>query len=152
MEYCLATKNGHFMNTDGVYPLLTLHYFGKIGVIAFFIGVVASTFASMDSCIAALTTAFSYDFLDIENKPPDFKKKLKNLVLLGVNGSHVFHRHVILEQPGCHHQYDFQNSRLYLRADFGSIPDRIIFQNTIPGRNGFLWPCVSGGRTHLAIE
>jgi Na+/proline symporter len=56
-------------------------------VIAFFIGVVASTFASMDSCIAALTTAFCYDFLDIEKKPLTIRKKLKNLVLLGVNGT-----------------------------------------------------------------
>ena len=83
----LTTKDGHFLNTDGVYPLLTLNYFGKIGVIAFFIGVVASTFASMDSCIAALTTAFCYDFLDIEKKPLTIRKKWKNLVLLGVNGT-----------------------------------------------------------------
>jgi len=82
----LATQDGHFVNTDGVYPLLTLHYFGRVGVIAFFIGVVASTFASMDSCIAALTTACCYDFLDIENKPQELKKKIKNRVLLAVNG------------------------------------------------------------------
>jgi Na+/proline symporter len=81
----LATQNGHLVNTDGVYPLLTLNYFGKIGVIAFFIGVVASTFASLDSCITALTTAFCYDFMHIENKSHAKRKKIKNLVLLGVN-------------------------------------------------------------------
>ena len=77
--------NGQFVNTDGLYPLLTLNYFGKIGAIAFLIGVIASTFASIDSCIAALTTAFSYDFLDIENKPHESKNRIKNRVLLGVN-------------------------------------------------------------------
>jgi len=77
--------NGQFVNTDGLYPLLTLNYFGKIGAIAFLIGVIASTFASIDSCIAALTTAFSYDFMDIENKPHESKNKIKNRVLLGVN-------------------------------------------------------------------
>ena len=82
----LATENGHFVNTDSIYPQLTLNHFGQIGVIAFFIGVVASTFASMDSCIAALTTAFSYDFMDIENQPNALRKKIKNRVLLGVNG------------------------------------------------------------------
>ncbi len=81
----LSTKDGKFLNTDDLYPLLTLNYFGKIGAVAFLIGVIASTFASIDSCIAALTTAFSYDFMDIENQPHESKKKIKNAVLLGVN-------------------------------------------------------------------
>jgi len=81
----LIKQNGHFLNTDDLYPLLTLNYFGKIGAVAFLIGVVASTFASIDSCIAALTTAFSYDFMDIGNKPPEVKKKIKTWVLIGVN-------------------------------------------------------------------
>ncbi len=81
----LTTQNGQFVNTDDLYPLLTLNYFGKIGAVAFLIGVIASTFASIDSCIAALTTAFSYDFMDIENQPHESKKKTKNRVLLGVN-------------------------------------------------------------------
>jgi Na+/proline symporter len=81
----LESQNGQFVNTDGLYPYLTLHYFGEIGAIAFFIGVVASTFASIDACITALTTAFSYDFLDFENKPHEQKKQIKNRVLLAVN-------------------------------------------------------------------
>jgi len=81
----LASQNGHFVNTDDLYPLLTLNYFGKIGAIAFLIGVIASTFASIDSCIAALTTAFSYDFMNIENQPHEARIKIKNRVLLGVN-------------------------------------------------------------------
>jgi len=81
----LIKQDGHFVNTDGLYPLLTLNYFGKIGAVAFLIGIIASTFASIDSCIAALTTAFSYDFMDIENKPHEEKKKIKTRVLIGVN-------------------------------------------------------------------
>ncbi len=81
----LETSNGQFVNTDGLYPLLTLNYFGKVGAIAFLIGVIASTFASIDSCIAALTTAFSYDFMNIEKQPHESKKRIKNRVLLGVN-------------------------------------------------------------------
>lgn len=81
----LARQGGVIVNTDDLYPLLTLHYFGMLGAVAFLIGVVASTFASIDSCIAALTTAVSYDFVDIENQPPEKKKKIKNIVLLGVN-------------------------------------------------------------------
>ena len=71
----LPTLQGNFVNTDEVYPLLTLHYFGQIGAIAFFIGVIASTFASIDACITALTTAFSYDFLDFENQPHEAKEE-----------------------------------------------------------------------------
>jgi Na+/proline symporter len=81
----LIKQDGHFVNTDGLYPLLTLNYFGKIGAVAFLIGVIASTFASIDSCIAALTTAFSYDFMNIENLPHESIKKTKNRVLFGVN-------------------------------------------------------------------
>lgn len=80
-----VVQDGKFLNTDDLYPLLTLNYFGKIGAIAFLIGVIASTFASIDSCIAALTTAFSYDFMDIENQPHEARKKIKDSVLLGVN-------------------------------------------------------------------
>ena len=81
----LVSQNGKFLNTDDLYPMLTLNYFGKIGAVAFLIGVIASTFASIDSCIAALTTAFSYDFMDIENQPHESRKKIKNSVLIGVN-------------------------------------------------------------------
>jgi Na+/proline symporter len=81
----LPTLNGHFINTDEVYPMLTLHHFGQLGAIAFFIGVVASTFASIDACITALTTAFSYDFLDFESQVHEAKKKIKNRVLFAVN-------------------------------------------------------------------
>lgn len=81
----LAALDGKFVNTDELYPLLTLNYFGKIGAIAFFIGVIASTFASIDSCIAALTTAFSYDFLDFENQSHESRVKIKYRVLFGVN-------------------------------------------------------------------
>jgi Na+/proline symporter len=81
----LPIENGQFAKTDEVYPLLTLNYFGQIGAMAFLIGVIASTFASIDSCIAALTTSFSYDFLDIENQAQARQERLKNRVLLGVN-------------------------------------------------------------------
>jgi Na+/proline symporter len=65
--------------------LLTLHYFGAVGAIAFLIAVIASTFASIDACITALTTAFSYDFLSMERLPHEKKKQVKSRVLLGVN-------------------------------------------------------------------
>lgn len=81
----LPQENGVYTATDQLYPLLALQYLGQIGATAFFIGVVASTFATIDSCITALTTAFSYDFMKIEQQPAAKRKQIKNLVLLGVN-------------------------------------------------------------------
>ena len=81
----LPMQNGHYTDTDAVYPLLTLHYFGQAGAIAFFIGVIASTFASIDACITALTTAFSYDFMRFEHRSTAAKLNIKKYTLLGVN-------------------------------------------------------------------
>ncbi|MBI5915512.1 MAG: sodium:solute symporter, partial [Bacteroidetes bacterium] len=80
-----AQLNGKYTRPDEVYPFLTMNHFGYIGTIAFLIGVVASTFASIDSCIAALTTSISYDFFGFEKQSSSEKKKIKNRVLLGVN-------------------------------------------------------------------
>jgi Na+/proline symporter len=81
----LAKENGLFVNTDTLYPLLTMHYFGKIGIVAFFIGVVASTFATIDACITALTTSISFDFFNYSALNDRQKKSTKNKVLVGVN-------------------------------------------------------------------
>lgn len=81
----LPVANGRFTHPDELFPGLTLRYFGSLGVVAFFIGVIASTFASMDSCIAALTTSLSYDFFDFANKPAPVQRRIKTWVLLFVN-------------------------------------------------------------------
>ena len=86
----LVQANGTIENTDSLYPLITLHYFGNLGAIAFLIGVVASTFASIDACITALTTVFCYDFMDIENKAHNEKRRIKNRVLIAVNAVMFF--------------------------------------------------------------
>ena len=83
----LTIKDGRIQDTDALYPLLTLHYFGSTGAIAFLIAVIASTFASIDACITALTTAFSYDFLKFESIPHAQKKRTRYRVLLGVNAT-----------------------------------------------------------------
>jgi Na+/proline symporter len=81
----IPKENGMYTHTDALYPFLTQTYFGKIGAITFFIGVVASTFATIDSCITALTTAFSFDFIKLDQQPEARRKILKNRVLIGVN-------------------------------------------------------------------
>ncbi len=79
----LEVENGKFINTDSLFPLLSLNHFGAIASISFILGITAASFSSADSALTALTTSFTYDFLDIQHKNSKEKKKLKNYVLLG---------------------------------------------------------------------
>ena len=80
----LPTDNhGSLINTDTLFPNLTLNYLGPIAGFSFLLGIIAASFSSVDSALTALTTSFTYDFLDISHKSSEEKKKLKNRVLLG---------------------------------------------------------------------
>lgn len=91
MLYLYATKygidlefeNGKFVNTDNLFPMLSLNHFGTIASISFILGITAASFSSADSALTALTTSFTHDFLDIKHKNPKEKKRLKNYVLFG---------------------------------------------------------------------
>lgn len=52
--------------TDLLFPMLALQHFGSIMGIVFILGLVAANYASADSALAALTTAFCIDFLGFE--------------------------------------------------------------------------------------
>lgn len=82
----LAMENGKYLNTDQLFPDLALNHLGLAAGISFLLGIIAASFSSVDSALTALTTAFTYDFLDIEHKPSDEKKRIKNQVLLGFSG------------------------------------------------------------------
>jgi len=79
----LEVENGKFINTDTLFPMLSLNHFGAIASISFILGITAASFSSADSALTALTTSFTYDFLDIQHKSSKEKKRLKNRVLLG---------------------------------------------------------------------
>ena len=81
----LPMENGHYTEPDRLYPELAMHYLGQAGTIAFFIGVVASTFATIDSCITALTTSISYDWFRFPTREAGQQKSIKRWALLGVN-------------------------------------------------------------------
>ncbi len=74
-------ENGKFINTDTLFPNLTLNYLGILAGVSFLLGIIAASFSSVDSALTALTTSFTYDFLDISHKSSEEKKKLKNRVL-----------------------------------------------------------------------
>ena len=79
----LDTLNGSFINTDDLFPMLSLNHFGIIASVSFILGITAASFSSVDSSLTALTTSFTHDFLDIQHKNSKEKKQLKNGVLLG---------------------------------------------------------------------
>ena len=69
--------------TDNTFPTVAMQYLGSFAGIIFFIGVIAAAFSSADSALAALTTAFCYDFMNIEHKKKESQKKIRISVHIG---------------------------------------------------------------------
>lgn len=69
--------------TDHLFPTLALNDFGKIAGIFFLLGITASSYASADSALAALTTGFCIDFLHFERRTEQQKQKYKLYVHIG---------------------------------------------------------------------
>lgn len=69
--------------TDDVYPTLAFEHLGLAVGILFLLGILASSYASSDSALTALTTAFCIDFLNFNKREEAEKKKLKFIVHIG---------------------------------------------------------------------
>lgn len=69
--------------TDYLYPTLALQHFGTTAAIFFLLGIIASSYASADSALASLTTAFCIDFLNFEKREETERQRLKFWVHLG---------------------------------------------------------------------
>lgn len=69
--------------TDHVFPTLALNNFGTIAGIFFLLGITASSYASADSALAALTTGFCIDFLNFHKRKEEQKSRLKLIVHIG---------------------------------------------------------------------
>ncbi len=76
-------ENGTLLDTDTLFPNLAINHLGLIAGISFLLGIIAASFSSIDSALTALTTSFTYDFLDISSKSSKEKLKLKNYVMFG---------------------------------------------------------------------
>jgi Na+/proline symporter len=78
-------------NSDEFYPMMALDVFnrpefGVVGIlvgIMFLIGITAATYASSDSALTALTTSFSIDFMNVQNKTEAETIRIKNWVHIG---------------------------------------------------------------------
>jgi Na+/proline symporter len=70
--------------SDDLYPMLALgNHFGPIAAVTFLLGIIAATYASSDSALTALTTAFCIDFMNIEQHPETERKRIKHWVHIG---------------------------------------------------------------------
>jgi len=70
-------------NTDHTFPTLALNNFGKVAGVFFLLGITASSYASADSALAALTTGFCIDFLNFHKRGEKQKKRYKLFVHIG---------------------------------------------------------------------
>ena len=77
--YIFATTNGIQLpqKSDFLFPMLALNHMNLMIGIFFLLGITAANYASADSALTSLTTAFCVDFLDINKRPQD--KKLSYL-------------------------------------------------------------------------
>lgn len=75
--------SGDKVITDHVFPTLALNNFGTIAGIFFLLGITASSYASADSALAALTTGFCIDFLNFQKREEKERQKLKLIVHIG---------------------------------------------------------------------
>ena len=71
------------IKTDHTFPTLALNNFGKIAGVFFLLGITASSYASADSALAALTTGVCIDFLHFDRKTEAQKQRTKLFVHIG---------------------------------------------------------------------
>jgi len=72
--------------TDLLFPEIAMNQgLGSALSITFIIGLIAAAYSSADSALTSLTTSFSVDFLNIENRPKDQQKPLRKKVHIGVS-------------------------------------------------------------------
>ena len=72
--------------TDLLFPEIAMNQnLGTALSVTFVIGLIAAAYSSADSALTSLTTSFSVDFLNIQNKPFEQQKPLRKKVHIGVS-------------------------------------------------------------------
>lgn len=85
--YAYADRSGLAIpeKSDQLFPLLALNHFPVWLGILFLTGIIAATYASTDSALAALTTSFCFDFLDFNKLMESERQRQKFLVHIGMS-------------------------------------------------------------------
>lgn len=76
------------VKSDQLYPTIAMNHLPVAVGAIFIIGLIAAAYSSADSALAALTTSFCVDFLDLErSKRPDHEQtRIRRWVHLGMSG------------------------------------------------------------------
>ena len=61
--------------SDDIFAFLSLNYFGVLAGLVFILGITAAAYSSVDSSLTSLTTSFCIDFLKINPKDGEQKRK-----------------------------------------------------------------------------
>lgn len=82
-----ARANGIEASKDDLFPVIATSGELGMGIAVFFIlGLIAAAYSSADSALTALTTSFSIDILDIENKyRPENQESIRKFIHIGVS-------------------------------------------------------------------
>lgn len=79
--YMYSEQNGIAIpaKSDQLFPMLALQHFGIFAGTMFLLGIIAASYASADSALASLTTAFCIDFLGFAQKNDESIKNKQKL-------------------------------------------------------------------------
>ena len=71
------------LKSDDLFPLLAINHMGLMIGIFFLLGITAANYASADSALTSLTTAFCIDFLNFGKREDERKKRLLKITHIG---------------------------------------------------------------------
>jgi SSS family transporter len=71
------------LKSDYLFPLLALNHMSMLIGVFFLLGITAANYASADSALTSLTTAFCVDFLNISKKKDELKNRLLRRTHIG---------------------------------------------------------------------
>ncbi|MDO9154558.1 MAG: sodium:solute symporter [Paludibacter sp.] len=82
MLLMLATQNNIVLPAmaDQILPMFATTYLSKTVMVLFVIGIIAAAFSSADSALAALTTSFSVDILDVQHQDKQKAKRTRMII------------------------------------------------------------------------
>lgn len=79
--YCEQRQIALPTRADQLFPMLALNHFGLVAGTFFLLGIIASSYASADSALASLTTAFCIDFLNFGSKTNEKEKSRTKFIV-----------------------------------------------------------------------
>jgi len=82
MLLMLASQNNIVLPTlaDEILPMFATTYLSKTVMVLFIVGIIAAAFSSADSALAALTTSFSVDIMDVQHQDQQKAKRTRMII------------------------------------------------------------------------